>query len=310
MLELIPVVDLEAVKNFDPDTVNTVGQAFRDIGFVFVRTPGTTEILPEIFTEFRKLFSLPMEVKRKYARPELFYQRGWTPPFTEMAIACRGKGLPDAKENWFIGPEIDSLESDIWKIFPEHYISNIWPEEVPGFKPAMRRLYSSLRVCGTDVLRAVAIYMGKPRDYFDEMTRDSPTVLRAIHYPPVRPEQVGKIVWGCMHTDINLATVLPASTYKGLWIRRRDGKWIPGNAPEKCVIAQAADMLQYLTAREFVSAWHEVRAPEHPTVEGRLSAALFIHARSDVVFDPGNKRFPPITAGDLLLKRLKEIGLA
>lgn len=44
-------------------------------------------------------------------------------------------------------------------------------------------------------------------------------------------------------------------------------------------------------------------------------SVLFIHARSDVLLEPdatGHDRaaYPPITAGELLLKRLKAIGLA
>jgi isopenicillin N synthase-like dioxygenase len=81
------------------------------------------------------------------------------------------------------------------------------------------------------------------------------------------------------------------------------------------VIVQVADMLDYLTGGELMSAAHEVKAPERPTLEGRISAAHFMHARSDVklepkVAGPDAAAYPPITAGDLLYKRLKAIGLA
>ena len=139
--------------------------------------------------------------------------------------------------------------------------------------------------------------------------------MRAIHYPPVTPDMVGNVVWGCMHTDINLVTVLPPSTRSGLRIRRRDGQWIPGAAPADCVIVQVADMLDYLTGGELMSAAHEVKAPDQPTTEGRISAAHFMHARSDVKLEPKVQgpdaaAYPPITAGELLLKRLRAIGLA
>lgn len=53
-------------------------------------------------------------------------------------------------------------------------------------------------------------------------------------------------------------------------------------------------------------------------MEGRYFAALFIHVRSDVVLEPNERYledatrhlYPPTTAGELLLKRFKEIGLA
>lgn len=307
MLTEIPVIEIVDLKNSGKKTVETLGQAFHDIGFCFIRMPEVTSVLPRVFSEFKKVFNLSETVKGKYAHPEIFYQRGWTPPFTEVALACKGRGLPDAKENWFIGPE---FKNDPTRDDSFNYAENIWPEEVPAFKQVMRELYGVLYGCGQEVLRGVGHYLGKSEGYFSEMITGGPTLLRALNYPPVREDQVGKIVWGCQHTDINLVTILPASTREGLWIRRRDGKWMPGNAPENCVISQVADMLQYLTAREFISAWHEVRAPNHPTTEGRLSAAIFIHARPDFVFDPKNSRFPPITASELLSKRLKAIGLA
>jgi isopenicillin N synthase-like dioxygenase len=74
-------------------------------------------------------------------------------------------------------------------------------------------------------------------------------------------------------------------------------------------------MLDYLTGGELMSAAHEVKAPERPTLEGRISAAHFMHARSDVKLEPkvdgpDAAAYPPIAAGDLLYKRLKAIGLA
>lgn len=306
----IPAVDIDDVRSANPSTIETVGTAFKEIGFVFIKAPKISKLLPNIFRVFGKVFNLPTTIKEQYARPDLFYQRGWTPPFTEVAIACRGRGLPDAKENWFMGPEISHLDPETVKKFPHHYIPNIWPKEVPEFRPAMLRLYNVLHSCGIGVLDALSVYLDKPKNYLSNMAENSPTVMRAIHYPPVMPEQVGKIIWACRHTDINFITVLPAPTQEGLWIRRRDGKWIPGNTPENCLIVQVGDMLQYLTGGDFVSAWHEVRAPNHSTNVGRFSAALFIHARSDVMFDPGKPTFPSITADEFLLKRLREIGLA
>src|SRR5262249_1625072 len=103
MLKEIPVV---AGAERSPEFVQTVGQAFRGIGFVFPGEPEITAKLPRIYAEFRKAFDLPYWIKAQYARPEIFYQRGWTPPFTEEAIACRapgnGKKKADAKENWFM----------------------------------------------------------------------------------------------------------------------------------------------------------------------------------------------------------------
>jgi isopenicillin N synthase-like dioxygenase len=315
MLKEIPVVTGDERC---PEFVQTVGQAFRDIGFVFLREPELTAKLPRIYAEFKRTFDLPYWVKAQYARPEIFYQRGWTPPFTEEAIACRapgnGKKKADAKENWFMGPVL-AAGHPLKKQYPGLYADNIWPEEAPGLNAAMAELYADLDRAGRKILVAVEQFLNFPEGFFEGVLCDAPSVMRAIHYPPVTADMLGNIVWGCMHTDINLVTVLPPSTRSGLRIRRRDGEWIPGAAPADCVIVQVADMLDYLTGGELMSAAHEVKAPERPTLEGRISAAHFMHARSDVKLEPkvdgpDAAAYPPIAAGDLLYKRLKAIGLA
>lgn len=322
MLEKIPVVSLD-IKN--EETVELLGRAFHDIGFAFVKVPeemptglSTKNLLPWVYEKFERVFNLPEEVKAKYKKPHIHYQRGWTPPFKEKAI---GEDRYDSKENWFIGPEKISDET-LTARYPDLYAPNVWPEEVPTFPLAMLTLYQDLYNIGRDALRLVARYLERGGDdFFEDMLRDAPTVMRAIYYPPVTSAEVGRVVWGGKHTDINLITVLPPGSAPGLWVRRRDGEWIPGVAPDGCVLVQVADMLQYLTRGYFLSAVHEVRAPESPTDEGRYSAALFVHARSDVLlepdmqevhFTPGRVRvpYPPITAGELLRKRLREIGLA
>ena len=298
-----------------------VYRAFRDIGFVFVYAPEVTEKLPRIFSKFKEVFGLPAEIKQKYNGEEVHYQRGWLPPDTEEAIACRHIGpgrtsVANAYEGWFMGPDLPPDHSMVLRS-PKLNAPNIWPDEVPEFHLAMADLYMSLRPIGMEVLKAVAPRIGKDPDYFDEITRDGTTVMRALHYPAIKPEQVGKVMWGCRHTDICLLTMLPSGSRQGLYIKLK-GKsvWISGMAPAGYVVAQVGDMFQHLTGGEFTSAWHEVRAPKEPTSEGRYSAAMFIHPRSDVVlgFDESEspdkaKRYPKRTADDLLQTRLNEIGL-
>jgi isopenicillin N synthase-like dioxygenase len=322
----IPVVDLsdfQATDQVKRDAfIRTVGSAFQDIGFLFVRTPVTATKLPLIYPVFKKFFDLPWQMKAKYLHPEIHHQRGWTAPRSEIGVFCRktgegGSSQPDEKENWFMGPEItpDSSIAAIAARYPALYHPNIWPDEVPELQSAMTDLYSDLYGYGQELLRALAAFLDYPESFFDEVIRDSPTVLRALHYPPLKPADVGNVVYGCRHTDINFLTVLPASTRAGLWVMRRDGEWIPGMAPAGCSIVQVGDMLQYHTGGHFLSAHHRVDAPDHPTTEGRYSGALFIHARSDYQFQPDRRwanpiTHPPILAADLLLQRLQEIKLA
>ena len=309
----IPTADLADNR---AKATETIGRALEDIGFVFIRTSGVQSIVQMAYSQFRILFSLPHEVKERYADPKIFYQRGWTPNLKELGLACRRMGpdkvdRPDAKECWGMGPARVPF-GQLGKNFPDFYPANIWPEEVPGLQIVMEKLYRRLYEVGTDTFNLLEGYLELPHGYFRNLTNDAPHFMRAIHYPPVTAEEVPNIQWGCKHTDINFLTVLPASTRSGLWVRCHDGEWVPGRPEEDCVIVQVGDMLQHHTAGRFRSAVHEVRPPMEGSVEGRLSAALFIHARPDTVLNPEPKggRFPSITAGDYLRKRLAAIGLA
>jgi isopenicillin N synthase-like dioxygenase len=308
ILNEIPVVDLADFHSTDAGRrdafVERVAEGFQDIGFIFVRTPHISPMLPKVYETYKKLFDLPLEAKMGYERPDLHHQRGYTPSFSEIGIYCQksGPGVPE--------------DHAMVQRFPSLYAPNIWPKEVPEFREMSTALYQELFGLGTSLLDALEVYLGYEKGFFDDVVRESPTVLRPLHYPAVQEYQLDKIVWGCQHTDINFLTVLPASTKKGLWVQTRSGEWVPGMAPPDCSLVQVGDMLQYMTGGYFLSAQHKVDAPTEPTTEGRYSSALFIHARSNFTFQVDRRlaenpaQFPEITAESYLYKRLQEIGLA
>lgn len=324
-LEEIPAVNPKDFYSPDPEVRRqyeaTVMHALTDIGFVFVETPEVFRHLPEFYDASKKFFDLPEDVKLKYARPDIHYQRGFTPLYKETSIFCLRRGpnktaLPDSKENLFFGPDLPDGHP-LMKAFPELYAPNIWPEEVPELQQLVPQMRQQLFDVGLEVMQVIEKARHYMPGYFAEMTHDSATLLRPLHYPPLTQESIDQgAVWGCEHTDINLLTVLPASTKAGLYVRRRDKKWIPGTAPENHSLVQVGDMLQYLTCGDLLSANHRVDAPKVPTTEGRRSMALFIHPRGNFMLEgdrptaPGKKSYPPILAADHLMRRLNKIGLA
>lgn len=330
-IQSVDPTDFESGGQRRQEFIDKLGHSLRDTGFLFVKTDGVDQdYLDKVYDTFGSLFALDEDSKRQYQHPELMYQRGYTPPFQEVGIQCRASGpngaaQPDAKENWFLGPELDSerlrqfSQTDGYR---EIYAENIWPDEVPEFAEAAMDMRHRLVNFGRNVLTAVGEYLDYPEGYFEEMTEDSPTVLRPLHYPVLDQEMRQKTVWGCDHTDINLVTALPPSRGSGLQVKTRDGLWVPGKAPEGHAIFQVGDMLEYITNGHLMSAEHKVVAPDKQITPdarglGRLSAALFIHARSDVQLTP-DARFteadkapnPTITAHDHLLGRLRDISLA
>lgn len=319
-LDTIPIIEIPKGRSFSPSLVQELGTALTEIGFICVPAPKVSEVLPEFYKASHQTFHLPIKVKKQYENVEIQHERGYTPRFTEIGLLCRkhgsekkvGKKYHDIKEGWFMGPRLETVSKKVLEDPKFGYFmhENIWPKEVPTFEPAMTNLYDELFPVGQDVLRVLAQYLNKPAGYFDRMLKNGPTLLRAIYYPSLTNKQIErKTIWACGHTDINLVTVLPKSTpmpdapESGLWIRlRHSGVWIQAKVPDGCVMVQTGDMLKYLTNGFIASAVHEVRAPTHPTMQGRLSAAMFLHPASRTRL--GKNKL----AGQLVQERLGSIG--
>ena len=119
------------------------------------------------------------------------------------------------------------------------------------------------------------------------------------------------------HEDINLITLLLGAEEAGLQARHRNGDWLDVNAPEGAMVVNAGDMLQRLTAGLIPSTTHRVLNPSPERVRfPRYSKPFFLHPNQDFLITPlpacvakTGQAEPPITAGDYLNERLREIGL-
>ncbi len=313
-LKHIQTVELcgSRVSCISRDEVQKLGASLEDTGFVYIKGHGlSARFLNDCYACYERFFSLPYEVKQKYARPDIGFQRGWTPPHRELAV---GMEEPDRKENLFFGPR--SVSPELTEQFPSLYPANIWPKEVPELESLTGPLYAYLGVIAYDVLLVLAKYIDLPATHLSNLVDGAPHVMRPLYYPP----SVGKrsnAPWGGEHVDINFLTILPPATAGGLKIRKRDGEWIDGTAPEGCIIAQVGDELQYISCGRFLSAVHGVVEPEDCT-HARQSIAFFLHARADAVLAPlsryrgdeNAKAYPPVLAGEFVEKRLRDIRLA
>lgn len=308
-MQNIPVVDLGDWKTGGAARerfVKSVGESLADIGFFAVKNHGVPDALTQRAYEVaRTFFHLPSSQKARYHDPAKKGQRGFTGFGTEHA---KDSGAPDLKEFWQMGrPET---------VHPQ-FGPNVWPEEVPAFGETLVGLYRHLDHLGGVLLEACAAYLDEPADRFVGMTRDSDTIVRVLYYPPVAADVPAGAVRSAAHEDINLITLLSGATAEGLELLRRDGSWMPVHTGFDTIVVDSGDMLQNATNGLFKSTTHRVVNPGDSTSE-RFSMPCFIHARPEVDLSPlpsciahtgGTARFPQITAGEYLARRLREIGL-
>ena len=290
--------------------VKELGAAYTNIGFVSIKNHGLSDHLTEkLYNTVESFFRLSDDVKRTYEKPELAGQRGYISKGKEKA---KGRNTGDLKEFYHVGQPKENKRSD--------YPDNIWPDEIEDFKKYTTQAFNTLLNTGIQMLRAIAIYLELPENYFDDKVKQGNSILRPIHYFPIEnPDEIpDDAVRAAEHGDINLITLLMGASADGLQVLRRDGKWIPITALPDQIVVNVGDMLERHTNNKLKSTIHRVINPPKELMHtSRFSIPFFLHPISEMdltclpncVDNDNPKQFEDISAGEFLDERLREIGL-
>lgn len=310
----IPLVDLQRFTRGDEIErqafVDDLGEAFHVTGFVGVINHGIPqELVDRFYNESKAFFALPEEFKRRYEIPGMAGQRGYTSFGKEHA---KQSNVADLKEFFQIGqtpPEGQPAGGE--------YPPNVEVAERPDFLSSGMALYRAFEATGGQLLRAIAIHLDLDEDYFDHHIRNGSSILRSIHYPPITSEPASAIR-AEQHEDINLITLLVGASAGGLQLLNKQGEWLDIVPEENEIVVNVGDMLQRLTNDYLRSTTHRVvNPPREQWHQARLSIPFFLHPRSemdltclpDCVTEDNPLHYGPITAGEYLDERLREIGL-
>ncbi|MHB1272504.1 MAG: isopenicillin N synthase family dioxygenase [Rhodanobacter sp.] len=312
----VPTLD---IRRYDTDRqafVAELGVAYREFGFCCISGHGIPgELIDGAYAAFQQFFALPTATKMQYHIAGGGGARGYTPFKVETA---KDSQYPDLKEFWHIGREI-ARDSTFADVMP----ANLWPAEVPDFRRCGYGLYQALDQLGTRMLRALALHIGQPDDFFDDKTNLGNSILRPIHYPPIVEEsgdcQVSDPhVRAGAHEDINFITLLVGASAEGLEVLSK-GEWLPITTAGDAIVVNIGDMLQRLSNHVYPSTTHRVVNPPNENArKPRYSIPFFLHPNPDVVLDPlescvtedNPRRYDsPVTAHEYLLQRLREIKL-
>ncbi|HMR42382.1 MAG TPA: 2-oxoglutarate and iron-dependent oxygenase domain-containing protein [Saprospiraceae bacterium] len=310
----IPLVSLKKFVEGDAaqraEFVKALGKAFHETGFVGVVDHGIPKsLIDDFYTAAKRFFALPESVKRQYEVAGLAGQRGYTSFGKEHAKQSK---VADLKEFYQIGQFVD--ENDALRA---EYPDNVSVNEVPEFLELGERLYKSFEKAGSHLLRAIAIHLNLPEDYFDKNIHKGNSILRAIHYPPITQEPASAIR-AEQHEDINLITLLVGASAGGLQLLTMENEWNDIVPEEDEIVINVGDMLQRLTNNYLKSTTHRViNPPREEWHKPRLSIPFFLHPVSGMdltclaqtVTDEQPLAYEPITAGEYLDERLREIGL-
>ena len=287
------------IQSQDIETISALKSALSDHGFFTITDHGIADEVLELSYKFSKdFFDLPEEIKNNYAHPEKAGARGYTPFGKETAV---GEETPDLKEFWHHGPLVDSS-------FDSRISENIVVEEIDEFNQQFDKLFSQLNLLGMKVLSAIALILGKEASFFDRWAIKGNSILRLIHYPPVRDSS--NILRARAHEDINLITLLVGAEESGLEVQNSNGEWIPIDAKSKSIVCNIGDMMQLVTRSQLKSTSHRVVDHNSDSSSSRYSMPFFLHPSPDIdlcsIVDNSDGS---ISAHDFLEERLKEIKL-
>ncbi|MEZ4922209.1 MAG: 2-oxoglutarate and iron-dependent oxygenase domain-containing protein [Crocinitomicaceae bacterium] len=295
--------------------IQDFGDSFSNMGFAIVRNHGVSEALKaRLFEVSKAFFALSDDAKKSFEDEANHGQRGYISKNKESA---KGQTVPDIKEFYHVGQTVtdnDPIKSE--------YPDNIFPSNdvIKDFEKVTQEVYQTFENTGRNLLRATALYLDLPENYFDDKIHNGNSILRLLHYYPVKDKsQIPPgAVRAAAHGDINLITLLMGGSAEGLQAQTLDGQWIPVSPAEDEIVINIGDMLARLTNDRFRSTQHRVITPrEESWLTPRYSTPFFLHPRSDMdltcletcITDENPKHYEDCTAGEFLTERLIELGL-
>lgn len=313
-MSLVPSVDLKDFSSGDSSRrhkfVTEIGKAFEEIGFVALSGHFLSqELVDDLYSEIKKFFKLEQKVKNSYEIPGIGGQRGYTSFGKEHA---KGRKEGDLKEFWHFGQYV----KDNPKLEAEYPV-NVEVKELSDFNKIGEETYKMLEKTAKYVLRALALYLNLEETYFDEFIKNGNSILRPIHYPPIK-EEPQNAVRAAAHGDINLITLLMGAHGKGLQVMNHKGEWVDAIARKDQLMINVGDMLSRLTNNKLKSTIHQVvNPPKELWGTSRYSIPFFMHPISEMplncldhCIDAENpKAYEDITAGEFLNERLIDLGL-
>lgn len=310
----IPSVNLQDFISEDPNKkqqfIDAIGKAYEEIGFVALKGHFLDDqLVDNLYAEVKNFFDLPVETKRAYEIEGIGGQRGYVSFGKESA---KGKKEGDLKEFWHFGQYV---EDDPKRA--EEYPENVEVTELEHFNEVGKKTYKMLEKTAKYVLRALALHLDLEETYFDEYIHYGNSILRPIHYPPIK-EEPDNAVRAAAHGDINLITLLMGAQGRGLQVQNHKGEWIDAIAEPDELMINVGDMLSRLTNNKLKSTIHRVvNPPRELWGTSRYSIPFFMHPISEMKLDvlescideQHPKQFEDITAGEYLTERLIELGL-
>ncbi|MBV9290285.1 MAG: isopenicillin N synthase family oxygenase [Hyphomicrobiales bacterium] len=288
----------------------------RSTGFLAVAGHGVPQAtIDEAWRKAEAFFSLPPELKGRAKAPYPGYPYGYLAPETESLARSRGVDAPpDKKESFNGGP----LRAPLGLTDPEAlgfcFAPTIWPDEPEGFREAWRAYYAAMEDLAARIMRALAVALTLPEDFFAPFIDAPISALRALNYPALAGQREPGEIRAGAHTDYGSLTILlPQAGSRGLEILAPDGSWTEVEPVPGAFIVNIGDLMARWTNDRWTSTLHRVVIPADGGAAPRQSFAFFHQPNWDAgivaleaCLEPGETvKYPPVKSGPYLMGKFK-----
>ncbi|KAF1977268.1 thymine dioxygenase [Bimuria novae-zelandiae CBS 107.79] len=273
-ISIIPIVDFGAFLNGGKEEQERVAQqideAFRNVGFVYLKNHGVPkEKVEECFEWSKKFFALPLGTKMLAPHPPGgSHHRGYSAPglekvtqhtYEEEEIA-KSREVPDFKESYESGNVNDKAQPNIW--LPE--------EKLPGFRVFMESYFTLCANLIHKILDALNMALAVPPPGLSPTHSDSLFQLRLLHYPAIKAEELknNKRSRINAHSDFGTMTLLFQDSVGGLEVEdpNNPGTFHRAGAIEDAVLLNIGDLMARWSNDRWRSTVHRVGLPPPKTV--------------------------------------------
>jgi isopenicillin N synthase-like dioxygenase len=276
---------LEAIDFESEDAAEKFVASLRETGFgVLKNHPIKKELVESIYQNWQQFFDT--DTKNEY-----LYNKGPQDGFfpAKLAESAKGQVLKDIKEYYHYYP---------WGQCPAHL-----KEELASYYSEARS-FAALLLAWVEQYSPESVSAGYHQPLNTMIADSEQSLLRVLHYPPLKGDEEAGAIRAAAHEDINLLTVLPAASEPGLQVLDSSGQWLDVPSEFGYLIINIGDMLQEASGHYFPSTTHRVVNPDGADMKkSRISLPLFLHPNPDVVLSE------KYTAGEYLVERLKELGV-
>lgn len=276
---------LVAVDYQAPDAEKQFVESLRETGFgVLKNHPIRQELVASIYKNWEAFFNTEEKWNFEYNKDT---QDGFFP--ASVSEVAKGFKAKDIKEYYHYYP---------WGICPEQL-----KEELATYYSEANNLAKEL-LGWVETHSPTAISEKYTQPLSSMIDGSDMTLLRVLHYPPLKGDEEPDAIRAAAHEDINLLTILPSANEPGLQVKAKDDSWLDVPCDFGNLIVNIGDMLQEASGHYFPSTTHRVVNPEgQDQTKARISLPLFLHPKPEVVL---SERY---TADSYLKERLRELGV-